>query len=128
MTPQDRARLAGTLLQDAVLKMQDGRDCSPEVEAALRMIGEGTGENKYRHAASIVGGIKLGRHKIDDSAALAKIASYPSWRKREAPMMVAKEVAPAGATDKQVKAIAARLRRKARTERDKLLKSTTQTI
>jgi hypothetical protein len=43
---------------------------------ALDKLAEGTGQNKFRHAAAVVRGTKLGRHAIDDKAALRRIASY----------------------------------------------------
>src|SRR3954447_11856059 len=41
---------------------------------ALDMLGQRTGQNKFQHAANVVRGTRLGRHAIDDRAALWRIA------------------------------------------------------
>jgi hypothetical protein len=82
--------------------------------AALEKLAEGTGQNKFRFAASILRGIVLGRTAIDDGDALRRIATFPPARQREAVGLVARHVAGDQATDARVKAIARRLRRKRR--------------
>jgi hypothetical protein len=83
---------------------------------ALDLLAEGTGQNCFRHAASVIRGRALGRHAIDDKAALRRIAAYPADRRREAVGIEARQIAGADASDKQVDAIAHRLRRKLRTK------------
>jgi hypothetical protein len=85
---------------------------SAEVVAALHLLAEHTGENRYRFAARIIGGLECRRPSIDDRAALRRIASFPPERQRAAVGIVARDMAGAGATDAAVVAIATRLRRK----------------
>jgi hypothetical protein len=82
--------------------------------AALEKLAEGTGQNKFRHAASILRGKVLGRSAIDDKAALRRVAAFPPTRRREAVGIVALQVAGVGASEARVEAIAQRLRRKLR--------------
>jgi hypothetical protein len=81
---------------------------------ALDLLCERTGQNKFRFAASVIRGTKLGRHAIDDRASLRRIAALREARGCEAVSIVAREVAGANAGDERVEAIAQRLRRKLR--------------
>ena len=76
------------------------------------MLGEFNGQNEFRHAASVIGGRKLGRTAIDDSAALQRIAAFPSDRRREAVGAVARQIG--GDNAAKVDAIIRRLHRKLR--------------
>jgi hypothetical protein len=108
----DPRRLAAELY-DAMLRTQrDGGDAA--LVEAMNLLGQGTGQNKFRHAGAVIGGIKLGRRAIDDRAALRRIAAFPACRRREAVGIVARQVAGANAGDERVEAIAQRLRRKLR--------------
>jgi hypothetical protein len=82
--------------------------------AALEKLAEGTGQNKFRHAAAILRGRSLGRKAIDDRAALRHIEASPPDRRREAVGAVALQVAGPDATDARIEAIAQRLRSKLR--------------
>ncbi len=79
---------------------------------ALDLLAAGTGENKFRHAASVLRGTELRRSAIDDRDALRRIAAFPPARRRGAVGIVALRVAGPGATKKKVAAIERRLRRK----------------
>lgn len=114
----DTNQLAGDIL-DALLEARRTHGDAALIEA-LSLLTERSGENKYRHAASIVRGTVLGRTAIDDGAALRRIAAFPSERRREAVGVVAKQVAGAGATENRIEAIARRLRRKLKKETDKI--------
>ena len=81
---------------------------------ALDLLAQGTGENRFRFAANVIRGTKLGRHAIDDRAALRRIAAFPASRRREAVSIVARQEAGADGSDERVEAIAQRLRRKLR--------------
>jgi len=88
-------------------------DGEPALAEALRLLGEHNGQNKFRNAASIIGGNKLGRAAIDDSKPLRRIASFPPARRRDAVGMVAREMVLAGeGNGAKVDAIERRLRRK----------------
>ena len=80
--------------------------------AVLDLLAESRGQNKFRHAASVVRGTELRRSAIDDREALRRIAAFPPARRRGAVGTVALGVAGPGAAKKQVEAIARRLRRK----------------
>ncbi len=82
---------------------------------ALDLLAADTGQNKFRHAASVLRGIRLGRHAIDDKNAIRRIEAFPAGRRREAAGIVARQIAGAGASDALVVTIAQRLRRKLRT-------------
>jgi hypothetical protein len=82
--------------------------------AALDLLAESTGQNKFRHAASVLRGIKLGRHEIDDREALRRIAAYSPARRRAAASIVARQVAGAEASNTRIDTIANRLRKKLR--------------
>ena len=45
---------------------------------ALEKLAEGTGQNRFRHAAQIIRGKKLGRKGIDDEAVLRRIRAWPA--------------------------------------------------
>jgi hypothetical protein len=91
------------------------RDAGDEVLCdALDLLAEGTGQNKFRHAASVLRGKVLGRSVIDDKAALRRIRAFSAARRREAVGIVAREVAGTDASEARVEAIAHRLRRKLR--------------
>src|SRR6266446_6425462 len=68
---------------------------------ALDLLAEGTGQNKYQHAASILRGTVAGRPTIDDEAALRRIAAFPAARRREAVGIVAGKLAGEGASEKE---------------------------
>ena len=88
---------------------------------ALDLLAEGTGQNKYQHAASILRGAVLGRKAINDNHALRRIAAFPMARRHEAVGIVAGQLAGAGASEKEIDTIAHRLRRKLRAkETDKM--------
>jgi hypothetical protein len=78
----------------------------------LDLLAESRGQNKFRHAASVLRGTELRRSAIDDRESLRRIAAFPPVRRRGAVGIVAPQVAGPGATKKQVAAIARRLRRK----------------
>jgi hypothetical protein len=80
--------------------------------AVLDLLAESRGQNKFRHAASVLRGTELRRSAIDDREALRCIAAFPPARRRGAVGIVAPRVAGPGATKKQVAAIERRLRRK----------------
>jgi hypothetical protein len=100
-------------IYNAVLNAQHD-DSDAVLSEALDLLAQNTGQNKFRHAASIVRGRALGRSVIDDKAALRRVAAFPPARRREAVGVVARQVAGAHASDKRVAAIARRLRRKLR--------------
>jgi hypothetical protein len=88
--------------------LRDGGDAA--LVEALNRLGEGTGQNKFRHAGAIIGGIRLGRRAIDDGAALRRIAEFPAARRREAVGIVAGQMAKA--SGKNADSIERRLHRK----------------
>jgi hypothetical protein len=97
----------------AVLEAQrDGGDAV--LSAALDLLAKASGENRFRFAASVIRGIKLGRHAIDDREALRRIAAYPPARRRAAASIVARQIAGAEASNTKVNTIANRLRKKLR--------------
>jgi hypothetical protein len=101
---------AESILQAVLNAKLDARDIA--LCEALEKLAEGTGQNKFRHAASVLRGTKLGRNAIDDHAALRAIAAFPPAQRHKAVGDVAGKVAGAGASDKRVKTIERRLRRK----------------
>ena len=108
----EQARLAGEL-HDAILAMlRQDRDATPEFAAALHLLADRTGQNRFRHAASILGGGLAHRPAIDDRAALRRIAGFPASRQRDACAIVARDLAGEGASKSEVVAIAQRLRKK----------------
>jgi hypothetical protein len=122
---EDPRQAAAEAIYNGLLNAQrddgDGALCD-----ALDKLAEGTGQNKFRHAASVLRGTVLGRSAIDDVAALRRITAYPAAQRREAVGIVARQIAGSDATEKQIDAIAHRLRRKLRqieNEADRLLKS-----
>lgn len=91
---------------------------------ALDLLAGDTGQNTFRHMASILRGVAApGRKAIDDQAALRHIAAFPPVQRREAVGIVAQRVAGANATRKRVDAIARRLRRKLKNETDEMVLS-----
>jgi hypothetical protein len=84
--------------------------------AALDLLAESRGQNKFRHAASVLRGTELRRSAIDDREALRRIAAFSPAQRRGAVGIVARRVAGPGAAKKQVAAIAHRLRRKLENE------------
>jgi hypothetical protein len=100
---------AAEKLCDEILKAQSIGGI-PVFCEALHLLRERTGQNKYQHAAAIVGGRKPGPPEIDDRAALLRIAACPPHKRREAVGKEAKQMA--GGDDAKAKAIAHRLRRK----------------
>jgi hypothetical protein len=101
----------------ALIEAQRGAGDAPICEA-LDLLAQGTGENIYRHCAEILRGRKYGREPINDIGALGRIAAYPAERRREAVGIVAKQIAGAGASAKQIDTIAHRLRTKMRERRN----------
>jgi hypothetical protein len=98
-------------LYDALVEAQRiGGD--PLLCEALRLLCERTGQNKFRNAAAIIGGSRLGRAALDDSEALRRIAAFPPDRRRDAVAIVAGQAG--GGDAAKVHAIAQRLRRKLR--------------
>jgi hypothetical protein len=81
---------------------------------ALDLLAAGTGQNKFRHAASVLRGTVLGRSAVDDKEALRRVAAFPPARRREAVGLIARQVAGPGAEPKDVESIGRRLRRKLR--------------
>jgi hypothetical protein len=121
--PSDPHHSAAEAILLAVLEAQRKGGDAVLCEA-LDLLAQGTGENRFRFAANVIRGTKLGRHAIDDRAWLRRIAGYPPGQRREAVSIVARQVAGAEASDKRVAAIARRLRRKLReNETDKLVMS-----
>jgi hypothetical protein len=116
----DLRRDAAEALHAAVLEAQrvagDAALCD-----ALELLSEGTGQNKFRHAASILRGTVLGRSAIDDKEALRRVAAFAAHhpdRRREAVGIVAGQVAKA--SGENVDSVERRLRRKlAKNETDK---------
>lgn len=106
----DQQDLAARLYAAALETQRVAGDLA--IGEALDLLAQSTGENKFRHAAAVVRGIKLGRGAIDDEEALRRIASFPEARQREAISAVARQMAGAGASDKKVASDARRLRRK----------------
>jgi hypothetical protein len=91
---------------------------------ALDLLAEGSGQKRFRFAANVIRGTKLGRHEIDDRQSLRRIAAFPAARRREAVSIVARQVAGTDAGDERVEAIARRLRRKLReNQTDKMVLS-----
>ena len=121
--PADPRHPAAEAILRAVLEAQrEGGDAV--LTAALDMLCEHTGQNKFRFAANVIRGTKLGRHEIDDRDALRRIRAFPSAQRREAVGIVANHFAGVGASDKRIAAIARRLRRKlTENETDKLVMS-----
>jgi hypothetical protein len=121
----DSRRLLASALYDTMLRtLLDGGDAA--LVEALNRLGEGTGQNKFRHAGAVIGGIRLGRRAIDDRAALRRIAEYPPARRHEAVGVVAGKLAKA--SGENVHSIERRLRRKlAKNETDKIVISVVST-
>ncbi|SRR5258706_8606793 len=111
--PSDPRRLAAQAIFQALLQAQRDAGDTALCEA-LDLLAQGTGENRFRHAASVLRGIKLGRHEIDDREALRRIAAYSPARRRAAAGIVARQVAGAEASNTRVNTIANRLRKKLR--------------
>jgi hypothetical protein len=104
-------------LYNALLQSQcDAGEVAREV---LDMLAAGTGQNTFRHAASILRGRVSGRAATDDSEALRRVAALLPDRRREAVGIVAGQVAKT--TGEKVKNVERRLRRKlAKNETDKM--------
>jgi hypothetical protein len=127
VTRSDPRRAAAEALRDAILDARriasDGAVCD-----ALDMLGAGPGQQRYRYAAAAIRGLPPGREEIDDDRALHRISAFPPARRRDAVGVVARDVAGADATDKQVDAIARRLRRKlSKNETDEIVLSVSPT-
>src|SRR5258706_3430550 len=105
----DPRSLAAEAIYNTVLQAQrEGGDAA--LCAALDLLAEGSGENRFRFAASVIRGTRLGRHAIDDREALRRVAAFPAARRREAVGIVARQVARVNASEARVDAIAQRLR------------------
>jgi hypothetical protein len=123
----DPRRQAAETLHDAILDARrvagDGAVCD-----ALDMIGTGAGRNQYRYAAAALRGLPPGRPAINDDWALQRILKFPADQRRDAVDIVARRVAGAEASDKQVDATARRLRRKlSKNETDEIVLSVSPT-
>jgi hypothetical protein len=123
VTMSDPRRQAAETLFGALLGAKriggDGAVCD-----ALDMLGVGTGQGRYQRAAAAIRGLSPGRSAINDDRALRRISAFPAARRRDAVGVVARDVAGADASDKQVDAIARRLRRKlSKNETDELVLS-----
>jgi hypothetical protein len=101
---------AESVLAAALESQRDSRDAV--LTAALDLLCERTGQNKYRFAASVIRGTKLGRHAIDDRAALRRIMATPADRRREVAGKEARQIA--ATSGERPDSIARRLRRKLR--------------
>jgi hypothetical protein len=110
----DGVRLAEKVHNAFLKALSERSDATPELCEALDLLAVVTRQNKFRHAASIIRGTRLGRSAIDDREALRRMASFPADRQHEAAGAVASQMAGSGATEAQVQAIASRLRRKRR--------------
>jgi hypothetical protein len=74
-----------------------------------------TGQNCARHAARVLrGAVQSGRRGFDDTAAIRRVMAFPPRQRHQAVSIVAKFTAGPGATERQIAAIAQRLRRKMR--------------
>src|SRR5438876_7326646 len=94
VTKSDPRRLAAERIYRAVLEgRRDAGDAA--LCDALNLLAGDNGENKFRNAAAIVGGKRLGRAAIDDTAALRRVAAFPPARQREAVGVVAGQMAKA---------------------------------
>lgn len=120
----DQRNLAAEAIYNAMLEAQ--RDVGDVALCeALDLLAVDTGQNKFRHAAAVVRGTKLGRTATDDRAAIQRIVAFPPAHRREAVGIVACDMAksePGSSAD----SIARRLRRKLRNiqnETDELVKS-----
>jgi hypothetical protein len=111
--PSDPRRRAAKAIYAAVLQAQRVAGDVALCEA-LELLSEGTGQNKFRHAASVLRGTVLGRTAIDDQEALCRIAAFPPARRREAVGIVAGQIAKA--SGKRVDTVERRLRRKLKNE------------
>jgi hypothetical protein len=85
-------------------------DAGEVAREVLDMLAANTGQNSFRHAASVLRGTRLGRNAIDDREALRRIAAFPPDRQREAVGIVAADMARADG--KKIEAHERRLRRK----------------
>jgi hypothetical protein len=111
----DPRRVAAEALHDAILDARrvagDGAICD-----AFDLLGASAGHGRYRRAAAAIRGLPPGRAAIDDDLALQQILKFPPNRRRDAVGVVAREMAremaDAEASRKQVHAIEVRLRRK----------------
>ena len=103
---------AEAILRTVLEAQRDGGDAV--LCEALDLLAQGTGENRFRFAASVIRGAKLGRNAIDDLAALRRIAAFPTARRRAAASIVARQIAGAEASNTRVNTIANRLRKKLR--------------
>jgi hypothetical protein len=109
---EDARRLAEALYDEL-------DDAGSVLVELLDVHADRTGQNTPRHAGRILrGAARPGRKRIDDNAALRRIASFPPWQRREAVGKVARFEAGRDASDKEVETIAQRLRRKLREENE----------
>src|SRR3954466_8003354 len=82
---------------------------------ALDMLGVGLGANKFRHASSVLRGLKTGRTPHDDDAALAEVRTrMAAGQKRgDAIAIVARTlVGPATSVESASRRLRGKLRRK----------------
>jgi hypothetical protein len=111
----DPRRQAAETLHDAILDARrvagDGAVCD-----AFEKLGSVPGQSRYRRAAAAIRGLPPGRSAINDDLALQRILKFPPDRRRDAVGVVARDVARemagADATRKQIHATECRLRRK----------------
>jgi hypothetical protein len=115
----DPRRIATKLYNAALKSRCDAGEITREM---LDMLAADTGQNAFRHAASILRGRTLGRTAIDDREALRRVAAFPPARGRAAVGIVAGEMARADG--KSIETHARRLRRKMpKNETDELVLS-----
>jgi hypothetical protein len=98
--------LFGALL-DAKRIGGDGVVCD-----AFEMLGAVAGQGRYRRAAAAIRGLPPGRAAINDDHALQRILKFAPLHRRSAVDIVARDMAGAEASGKQVHAIKWRLHRK----------------
>jgi hypothetical protein len=103
----DPSHLATELYNRMLVAKCDAGEVAREV---LDMLAADTGQNAFRHAASILRGRVPGRTAIDDSEALRRLTAFPPARRREAVGIVAGDMARADG--KKIETHARRLRRK----------------
>jgi hypothetical protein len=107
----DPRRVAAETLQGAILDARriagDGAVCD-----ALDQLGAVAGQSRYRRAAAAIRGLPPGRAAINDDRALQRILKFAPAQRHSAVDIVARDMAGAEASDRQVHAIKWRLYRK----------------
>jgi hypothetical protein len=99
-----------------------GDDPASVLAELLELHAARTGQNTARHAARVLRGtVQNGRRGFDDTRALRRIVGYPPSKRHRAVGIVAKFEAGEGASEREIAAIAQRLRRKLRKMHEKVL-------